>query len=262
MKKLNNRSKCAILMALLGSIFMCSILTGCGTSGLLVETVGDDETTEVYGADGDEPAESESGTSAIPASSTTSTTSSTSATIEATSEMVFGEISDASATDSTNMVTVYVCGAVVNEGVYELPEGSRVSDALKLAGGYDDNSLHGYVNLAKKVEDGERIYFPDYQELEELGLVPMTGDGSSSGGDSSSGQEGASSNISSNSKVNINTADAETLKTLPGIGDTKAADIIAYREQHGAFTSITDIQCVSGIGESTYNRISSLITVD
>ena len=133
----------------------------------------------------------------------------------------------------------------MQEGVYELPAGSRISDALLMAGGYDENALHGYVNLAEMLEDGERIYFPDYQELEELGIVPISSTESSESG-----------------LVNINTADAEMLKTLPGIGDAKAADIIAYREEHGAFSSIEDIKNVSGIGESIYNRISSGITVN
>lgn len=170
-------------------------------------------------------------------------------------EAVFGEISanasDSDAADTEDVVasedtiTVYVCGAVVQEGVYELPAGSRISDALLMAGGYDENALHGYVNLAERLEDGERIYFPDYQELEELGIVPISSTESSESG-----------------LVNINTADAEMLKTLPGIGDAKAADIIAYREEHGAFSSIEDIKNVSGIGESIYNRISSGITVN
>ena len=189
-------------------------LTACGSKGILVETMEEEGT-----------------------------------------EAVFGEISanasDSDAADTEDVVasedtiTVYVCGAVVQEGVYELPAGSRISDALLMAGGYDENALHGYVNLAEKLEDGERIYFPDYQELEELGIVPISSTESSESG-----------------LVNINTADAEMLKTLPGIGDAKAADIIAYREEHGAFSSIEDIKNVSGIGESIYNRISSGITVN
>ena len=162
------------------AIVMLISLTACGSKGILVET------------------REEEGT-----------------------EAVFGEISanasDSDAADTEDVVasedtiTVYVCGAVVQEGVYELPAGSRISDALLMAGGYDENALHGYVNLAERLEDGERIYFPDYQELEELGIVPISSTESSESG-----------------LVNINTADAETLKTLPGIGDAKAADIIAY----------------------------------
>lgn len=196
------------------AIVMLISLTACGSKGILVETMEEEGT-----------------------------------------EAVFGEISanasDSDAADTEDVValedtiTVYVCGAVVQEGVYELPAGSRISDALLMAGGYDENALHGYVNLAERLEDGERIYFPDYQELEELGIVPISSTESSESG-----------------LVNINTADAETLKTLPGIGDAKAADIIAYREEHGAFSSIEDIKNVSGIGESIYNRISSGITVN
>lgn len=196
------------------AIVMLLSLTACGSKGILVETMEEEGT-----------------------------------------EAVFGEISanasDSDAADTEDVVasedniTVYVCGAVVQEGVYELPAGSRISDALLMAGGYDENALHGYVNLAERLEDGERIYFPDYQELEELGIVPISSTESSESG-----------------LVNINTADAEMLKTLPGIGDAKAADIIAYREEHGAFSSIEDIKNVSGIGESIYNRISSGITVN
>lgn len=196
------------------AIVMLLSLTACGSKGILVETMEEEGT-----------------------------------------EAVFGEISanasDSDAADTEDVVasedtiTVYVCGAVVQEGVYELPTGSRISDALLMAGGYDENALHGYVNLAERLEDGERIYFPDYQELEELGIVPISSTESSESG-----------------LVNINTADAEMLKTLPGIGDAKAADIIAYREEHGAFSSIEDIKNVSGIGESIYNRISSGITVN
>lgn len=196
------------------AIVMLLSLTACGSKGILVETMEEEGT-----------------------------------------EAVFGEISanasDSDAADTEDVVasedniTVYVCGAVVQEGVYELPAGSRISDALLMAGGYDENALHGYVNLAERLEDGERIYFPDYQELEELGIVPI------------SSTESLESGL-----VNINTADAEMLKTLPGIGDAKAADIIAYREEHGAFSSIEDIKNVSGIGESIYNRISSGITVN
>ena len=196
------------------AIVMLLSLTACGSKGILVETMEEEGTEAVFGEISANASDSDA---------------------EDTEEVVASE----------DTITVYVCGAVVQEGVYELPAGSRISDALLMAGGYDENALHGYVNLAERLEDGERIYFPDYQELEELGIVPISSTESSESG-----------------LVNINTADAETLKTLPGIGDAKAADIIAYREEHGAFSSIEDIKNVSGIGESIYNRISSSITVN
>jgi len=230
MKGLVSMKKLQIILIGLAMVFSVS---GCGHQGLLVETRSED--SNVVAADNLYEEEGEAN--------------------QATSEAV--EATEANqATTESDSVTVYVCGAVVNEGVYELSAGARLGDALEAAGGYDDNALHGYVNLAKLVEDGERVYFPDYQELEELGLVS-----SSSEDNSGASNEAAGDSISSDGKVNINTADAEQLKTLPGIGDTKAADIIAYREEHGSFGSTEDIQNVSGIGESTYNRISSYITV-
>ena len=211
------------------AIVMLLSLTACGSKGILVETMEEEGTEAVFGEISDEATNISEDSIA--------------------NESANASNSDAADTEdvvvSEDTITVYVCGAVVQEGVYELPAGSRISDALLMAGGYDENALHGYVNLAERLEDGERIYFPDYQELEELGIVPISSTESSESG-----------------LVNINTADAEMLKTLPGIGDAKAADIIAYREEHGAFSSIEDIKNVSGIGESIYNRISSGITVN
>ena len=211
------------------AIVMLLSLTACGSKGILVETMEEEGTEAVFGEISDEATNISEDSMA--------------------NESANASDSDAADTEdvvaSEDTITVYVCGAVVQEGVYELTAGSRISDALLMAGGYDENALHGYVNLAERLEDGERIYFPDYQELEELGIVPISSTESSESG-----------------LVNINTADAEMLKTLPGIGDAKAADIIAYREEHGAFSSIEDIKNVSGIGESIYNRISSGITVN
>lgn len=237
MKKLN--------ILLIGFAISLS-LSGCGTQGILVETMKDEE-PNVIASDNIFEDDSETATSSEIVAETTSADSKTASAEETTEEKP---------ETAETTVTVYVCGAVVNEGVYELPAGARLSDALRAAGGYDANALHGYVNLAKLVEDGERVYFPDYQEFEELGLVPVSGESSTG-----ASNETAGDSISSGGKVNINTADAEQLKSLPGIGDTKAADIIAYREEHGSFGSIEDIQNVNGIGESTYNRISSYITV-
>ena len=168
-------------------------------------------------------------------------------------------------TEKNSTICVYICGAVVNEGVYEVPTGSRVSDVLDKAGGYSEEALHGYVNLARTLEDGERVYIPDKQELESLGI--LEGDGSSGGsGDSSGvsadGSSGSSADGSNETLVNINTADSETLQTLPGIGEKKAADIIAYREEHGAFSSTEDLKNISGIGDSTFEKLSPHITVN
>ena len=144
----------------------------------------------------------------------------------------------------------------MTEGVYTLPTGSRVSDALEMAGGYSDDAFRGYINLASVLTDGERIYFPTINEVEDTSN-PLTkelyyGNGVPDGSSESGGEE----------LVNINTAGAEELKSLPGIGDSKARDIIAYRDEHGVFGSIEELKNVSGIGESTFNKLKPYITIN
>lgn len=257
----------AAIIILVASVLLG--ISGCGESGINVTTMKDKETSEeelVKSSEEDDGSEEkDKKTEEIEGS-------------EDKDEKSEGEnLEDKDSnegqekTEKNSTICVYICGAVVNEGVYEVPAGSRVSDVLDKAGGYSEEALHGYVNLARTLEDGERVYIPDKQELESLGI--LEGDGSSSGsGDSSGsgGASGASVNGSSDSSadgsnealVNINTADSETLQTLPGIGEKKAADIIAYREEHGAFSSTEDLKNISGIGDSTFEKLSPHITVN
>ena len=146
-------------------------------------------------------------------------------------------------------VRVYVCGAVVNEGVYELSAGNIVDDALEMAGGYRSDAYRGYVNLAAPVTDGMRIYFPTEAEMTEAVLSDT--DGSSTIDDSTNHDD----------KVNINTADKNELTKLPGIGESRAEDIIRYREENGKFKSINEIMNVNGIKEGIFNKIRDLITI-
>lgn len=137
-------------------------------------------------------------------------------------------------------IRVYVCGAVVSPGVVALPEDSRAEDALSAAGGFAEDAWRDYVNLAERVQDGEKLYFPTLDE-KGSGSLP---------------EQEAGSGL-----VNINTADVTALCALPGIGEARARDIIAYREAYGAFESCEDIMNVSGIKTSVYNKISDMITV-
>jgi competence protein ComEA len=137
-------------------------------------------------------------------------------------------------------IYVYVCGEVKKPGVYTLPKGSRADDALNSAGGFTDNADTEYVNLAAKVNDGDRLYFPDKEEAlteREKEEAEMSG------------------------LVNINTADETLLCTLPGIGSARAKDIISYRESHGDFETKEDIMNVSGIKDAAYSKICDKITV-
>lgn len=140
-------------------------------------------------------------------------------------------------------VVVHICGAVVSPGVYELPPGSRISDAVDLAGGLCEDADESYINLAELLADGQQIFFPTHEEVQELRQLPQQGS-------------------ASDGKININTADKTLLCSLPGIGDTRAADIIAYRQEYGGFKTIEDIMQVNGIKEGSFQKIKDLITVN
>ncbi len=136
-------------------------------------------------------------------------------------------------------VVIHVAGAVEKSGVYRLPEGSRVIDAIEVAGGgKEDADIHA-LNLADILVDGQRYYVPTLEET------------SAQGGGFSGPVAG---------KVNINRADRAQLETLPGIGPTLAQRIISYREEQGPFHRIEDLKKVSGIGDKTFEGLKDLIS--
>ncbi len=142
---------------------------------------------------------------------------------------------------SQAVIYVHVCGAVLNPGVVEVPAGSRAQAAVDAAGGFAEAADTAYVNLAAPIADGEQLYIPTKEEAQEL----------------RKNQAAATSGI-----VNLNTADVKLLCTLPGIGESRAGDIIAYRQQKGGFTDTKEIMQVPGIKASTYEKIKDLITAD
>ena len=144
---------------------------------------------------------------------------------------------------------VHVCGEVVNPGIYELPAGSRIYEAVKAAGGFTENAEEESVNLASPIEDGVqiRIYSKDEAETLAAGAAPL--DGFEASGE---GKEPV---------VNLNTATKEELMTLSGIGESRAEDIIRYREENGGFQNIEDIMKVSGIKDAAFQKIKDRITV-
>lgn len=145
---------------------------------------------------------------------------------------------------------VYVCGAVQSPGVYELAADARVYEAITAAGGVTDDAAAAYVNQARVVEDGERIYIPNREEVSQKeGAIPEFIDDTLEPQKDSSG------------KVNINQAGLEELMSLTGIGETKARKIMEYREQNGSFGRIEDLMNVDGIKEGTYRKIEDRITV-
>ena len=154
---------------------------------------------------------------------------------------------------------VHVCGEVKKPGVYELPFDARVCDALEAAGGLTAEAAEEAVNQAAPLADGQQVVIPS---REEAASGILTGAGSSISGGASGTQDGASgADGQTEALVNINLATEEELQTLPGIGEAKAADIVAYRELTGGFSSIEDIMKVSGIKDSLFNRIKDKIVV-
>ena len=147
-----------------------------------------------------------------------------------------------------NAVCVLVCGAVNAEGVYELPERSRVIDAVEAAGGYSDDADRTYVNQAEYVYDTQRIEIPTKEEAQMLREYERD-----AGADNASGR--------SDGRIDLNTADRQALMTLPGIGESKADRILEYRQAHGRFGSTEELMNVSGIGSGVYEKIKDYIKV-
>ena len=138
---------------------------------------------------------------------------------------------------------VHICGEVNAPGVYRVLEGSRIFQAVEQAGGFTDDAASEYLNLAELTEDGMKIEVPSVEEVEH-GEFPVSGDPAAAGG-----------------KVNINKATAQELMTLTGIGESRAADIIRYREENGGFQTVEDTMKVPGIKEGAFEKIKDNISV-
>ena len=141
-------------------------------------------------------------------------------------------------------ICVYVCGHVQTPGVYTLPEGSRIYDAFVLAGGFTESAATEYWNQARVLADGEMIYVPSKEEVKDRRFD-----------DEDTGK------TSKSDKININTASKEELMTLPGIGETKALSILAYRQENGPFSSLEELKKVEGIKEAVFSKIKVYIEI-
>lgn len=141
--------------------------------------------------------------------------------------------------DGGDKICVYIVGEISCPGIYYMKDGSRLHDVVEAAGGFTEEAATEYINLASTVNDGEKIIVYSKLQIENNELI----------------LEEVST------LVNINTADVDRLMTLPGIGESKAKDIISYREKNGRFETIEDIMKVSGIKEAAYEKIKEYITV-
>lgn len=181
-------------------------------------------------------------------------------------------------TSDGTVIWVHVCGAVRKAGVYELPAGSRVYEAVQEAGGFAADADESYVNQAQRLSDGAKLVIPTVEQVEEaagdsrteagqIGIVEQAGVQQAGYGVSDAGTgDGAGQtdpvSAAADGRININTATEAQLCEIPGIGATRAAAIAAYRQEHGGFSSIEEIMNVSGIKEGTYAKIKDRITVN
>lgn len=162
-------------------------------------------------------------------------------------------------TEEKVKIVVDISGQVVLPGVITLDEGSRLIDAINLAGGATKDANLSKVNLAYILSDAQKIYIPSVNDKEDTEYISEeSGNGVVT---SESTKESSSKSKSENLMININTANEEELQKLPGIGSSIASKIITYRKENGKFNTIEDIKNVSGIGESKFNNIKNNIYV-
>ena len=145
-----------------------------------------------------------------------------------------------------DLITVDVKGAVKSPGIYDLPVGSRVHDAVQKAGGLTDEADSKSLNLAQKISDEALVYVPT--KGEEAASQQAT--------------SGTSPSTSKDKKVNLNKASLEELKQVKGLGGKRAQDIIDHREANGKFKSVDELKKVSGIGAKTIEKLKDYVTVD
>lgn len=187
---------------------------------------------------------------------------------------------------ATNLLRVHVCGAVKHAGVYRLSSDSIVADAIEAAGGFKKSGDQEYLNLAETMADGQKIYVPTKNEVQELtgaggqnngqnlggtigqnsdqnpgGTICQNSGQNASGVSGQNGQNPGGASSQEAGLVNINTADESLLTTLNGIGTARAQAIIAWRTEHGAFARIEDVMQVSGIKEGAFAKIKDKICV-
>lgn len=161
---------------------------------------------------------------------------------------------------------VYICGEVINPGVYDVQDGLLLCDVIELAGGLTDKAPISNINLVYEIKGNISIYIPTIEEISEFNsntdlvrenIIFVWGENVS---DLDVAEEGDMDIVSSSNLVNINTASKEELMTLPGIGEATAESIIAYRSVN-LFNSKEDLKNVSGIGDAKYSKVEEYICV-
>ena len=154
--------------------------------------------------------------------------------------------------DEPSKIKVYIAGEVNSPGVIELFEGERIEDAIEKAEGLTNSANLDNVNLAYKLEDGQKIYIPNTKDEEDHEIISTN-----------NGDDVIKENLSNSkaSKVNINLAGVDKLCEIPGVGKALAQRIISYREQNGKFNNIEELKNVSGIGEKKFEGMKEFVVI-
>lgn len=158
-------------------------------------------------------------------------------------------------------VTVYASGAVHTPGVYTLPGTARISDLLQAAGGPAPGADMDRINLAARLRDEDHVTFPYQGTPAAAAPPPVQGPAGNDPPPANTAPASAANTAPAPASVNLNTADANTLDTLPGIGPTLAGRIVAYRSTHGPFARLEAVQDVTGIGPTLFERIKPYLTL-
>ena len=167
------------------------------------------------------------------------------------------QLSDSTGTPLDGTIFVDIGGAVKTPMLAELPNGSRVDDAIEAAGGLRKEADMTNINRAEFLVDGQKVFIPSYALDEDGNII----ESSAAGSVPDSGTSSATGAIDPSGKVNINTADSTQLQTLNGVGPATAQKIIDYRDSSGRFTTIEDLKNVSGIGDKTFEKLKDYICV-
>ena len=157
-------------------------------------------------------------------------------------------------------IIIYIAGEVNKEGVYSLPEDSRIADAIEQAEGLTEDAYTEDINLAYKLEDGMKIKIPNKSETQKQ-LEEQNANIEDSYITTESGASIQETQTKTSQKVNINTASQQELETLTGVGPSIASKIVEYRKQNGLFKTIDDIKNVSGIGDNKFESFKDEICV-
>lgn len=216
-------------MMLLGCLFTAFFLSACSNGQYTYELEGGEQTRVMQ-----ESGDGQGGADQSAKESLTQAEGPADATADRTAE----------AADSKNEIYVQINGAVKYPGVYKVQDDARIFDVVELAGGMTEDAEPEAVNQALPVEDGQMITICTQEEW-ELARA----------------EEKSPAEQADDGLVDINTADAAKLCTLPGVGQARAESILAYRQEHGGFQSVEEIKQVSGIKDGLYTKIKDKIKI-